>query len=457
MQIEKPKVGTPLKGWLIGLLAVAILAWGTRAYFFSHKDSLPQLPFLSQAPQVSTLPPLEIANFTGKPETYSKKDKKWLPLERGTTFEPGGRIRTDEKSEIELRAENQVMLRLKNNSELERKPILRRAKTESYRLYLIRGLILGATERKAEIEKWLEVSTPAIVAAIRGTVFAVSAEGPAKKSWVGVLRGTVEVSTPNKAENIAVHDLQKIETNPDGTLGKAIRISQNEWNEMKEAYELIQKSAAEEAEQMDLSQAAGGLFDNVFDHGTFFTPKVGYAWRNFEKNSEGKIILSVEYDVFPRGSFVGMYLKMRDMNLANYDALQLKVARVPETGYPEAFKIEIKSKGQVMRTFTPKTFKKEWQTMQFPFRATKDIPVSEITFVFSNEKSGEFTRGALRFSDIKLVPKPPAEKEPAKPAPALKPAPPAAAPASPAPAKNAVVQKSESKPAAASQPQPSKT
>ncbi len=409
MRIEKPVGNTPRRWWPLVLIAVGICAGAGFYYYSTHEEAFLDLPFLSPPQKITRLPPLEITNFTGRPETYSRKGKKWMPLERGTLFASGDRIRTDAQSEVDIRADNQATLRLKENSELERKPISRRAKADSYRLYLIRGLILGATERKAEIEEWLEVSTPAIVAAIRGTVFAVKADEPSKKSWIGVLRGTVEVQSTRKPDKVSVHDMEKAESNPDGTLVKPVRVSQTEWNEMKEAYELIEKNAAEEAGQLDLSLQAGGLFKNVFDHGTFFTPKVGYAWRTFEKNADGKVILSIEYDVFPRGAFVGMYMKIKDLNLMDYESLQMRVSRVPETGYPEAFKIEVKSKGQVVRAFTPKVFKKEWQTMRFPFRAAKDTPVSEIVFVFSNEKAGEFTRGALRFSDVQLLPKKPEE------------------------------------------------
>lgn len=405
MRIEKPSASSTLPRQIAGLILIAILAG---CFFwlyttFQDKNLREKAAVLNVQ---SSLPPLEVANFTGTPEVYSKKEKSWGPLKRGVLFAWGERIRTDADSEVDIRAADQVVLRLKANSEVERKAPTAQADIDRYQIHLVRGLILGATERKAEMERWLQVSTPAIVASIRGTVFAVSAEaGSANKSWVGVLRGSVEVTGQSKQDRVTVESLQRTETQADGTLSKPIRVSSEEWNRMKEAYELVEKSAMDEAEQLDLSREAGGLFTNVFDHGTFFTPKVGYAWRYFHKMEDGTIVLDVDYDVFPSGSFVGMYMKVRDVEIDNYDALQMKVKRNPGESHPEAFRIEVKSKGQTLRAFSPKLFKQEWQTMQFPLRADAKAPVSEITFVFSHAQVGENTRGSLRFSDIKLIPK----------------------------------------------------
>lgn len=411
MRIEKPAASPSSSRKSVIALVVAL---GLAGLFFwlyqtSQKSAAPK----EEAPVISfesVLPPLEIVNFTGKPEIFSAAEKNWLPLQRGVLFEWGQKIRTNAESEVDLRAADQVVLRLKSNSELERRSPADQDDADRYQIHLIRGLILGATEKKAETERWLQVSTPAVVASIRGTVFAVRAEeGDQNKSWVGVLRGVVDVNGTAANDQVTVKDLQRTETLIDGTLSQPQRVSRDEWDKMKEAYELIQKSAAQEAEQMDLSLEAGGLFTNVFDHGTFFTPKVGYAWRNFVKEENGKVYLEIEYDVFPRGSYVGMYMKVRDTDIANYEALQFKVHRISGTGYPDAFRIEVKSKGQILRAFTPKQFKKEWQTMQLPLRYEKSAPISEITFVFSHSQAGEHTRGALRFADIELIPKKSAE------------------------------------------------
>ncbi len=433
MRIEKPESSNSSpKKFPTFIIGIVIIVLGG-AYYLLQSGQVARLPFL-QAPVESNLPPVEIANFTGKPEYYSAETRRWSELERGAIFKTGDSIRTGKDVEVDLKIDNQAILRLKEFSELQRpaRPFWVKQPVR-YQLQLVRGLILASTEKQADHEKWLEISTPQVVASVRGTVFVVQSNPETKKSWVGVLRGQLEVRAKNESgKAVMVQDMHKTDLEGNGPLTAAVRISKDEWDGMKEAYELIQKSAAEEADQLDLSLQAGGLFKNVFDHGTFFTPKVGYCWRNFEKNEAGKVILNVEYDVFPRGSFVGMYMKVRDMKIQNYEALQFKVSQIPDEGYPEAFRIEIKSKGQTLRAFTPKLFRREWQTMRFPFRATKDQPVSEITFVFSNDKAGEFTHGTLRFSDVELIPAttPPAPSVDSKQAePAKAPADSAAAPA----------------------------
>ncbi len=405
MRIEKPTTSSPLSRNIAGFIILAMIA-GFFLWLYTVSNHKTATENTAVTNIESALPPLEIANFTGKPEVYSKTEKSWVLLKRGVLFAWGERIRTDADSEVDIRAADQVVMRLKPNSEVERKAPTSKTDVDRYQIHLVRGLILGATERKAEAEKWLQVSTPAVVASIRGTVFAVRAEeGDSSKSWVGVLRGTVDVVGQAKHDQVTVEALQRTETQADGTLSKPTRVSSEEWTRMKEAYELVETSAADEAAQLDLSHEAGGLFTNVFDHGTFFTPKVGYAWRHFHKIEDGTIVLDVDYDVFPSGSFVGMYIKVRDININDYDAVQMKVKRTPDQAHPEAFRIEVKSKGQTLRAFSPKFFKQEWQTMQFPLRSDAKAPISEITFVFSHAQVGENTRGSLRFSDIKLVPK----------------------------------------------------
>ncbi|MCB9799748.1 MAG: FecR domain-containing protein [Candidatus Omnitrophica bacterium] len=409
MEIQGPQNNSGSKKGIAVAGVILLLIAGIAYYLFSSGK-------LDEAVKpASDLAPLEVANFIGKPEFYSRKEKQWMPLKRGSAFEIGDKIRTDANSEVDLKVSDQISMRLKGGSEMEREGEGLFKKELMYKLHLMQGTVLGSTQKEAEENKILEISTPTIVAAVRGTIFVVRADSDTKESWVGVLRGHVEVSTTEAegAQTVNVGDMQSTTYKESAkVLEEPKRISREEWDNMKEAYELIEKSMDDEAEQLDLAKEAGGLFDYVIDHGTFFTPKVGYAWRKFVKNpASGKVTLEVEYDVFPRGSFVGMYIKARDLDAQKFDSLQFQVARVPETGFPDGFRIEIKSKRGVIRTFAPKVFKSEWQTMRFPFRINDPTLITEITFVFSHDQAGEFTRGALQFQDIRLIPR--AEEEPA--------------------------------------------
>ncbi|MBI4711554.1 MAG: hypothetical protein HY767_03725, partial [Candidatus Omnitrophica bacterium] len=176
----------------------------------------------------------------------------------------------------------------------------------------------------------------------------------------------------------------------------------------KETYELLAKSAAMEAEQINLSKLAGNFFDVVFDHGTFFTPKIGYAGREFFKDPDlGQVLLETEYDVFPAGSFCGVYIKTRDFDISKYAGLSFEIRRKGEEGVPESFFIELKSRGNVVRRFAPRNFEKDWKPIEFDFHANKSIVVNEVVFVFTNARVGEAKKGMLEFRNINLIPLPP--------------------------------------------------
>ena len=113
---------------------------------------------------------------------------------------------------------------------------------------------------------------------------------------------------------------------------------------MRETYEMNMKTAAQEARDLDLSKRAGNFFENVFDHGTFYTENVGYTVRDFfEDKASGDVYLEAEYDVFPANSFVGLYVLTRDLDAQNYGGLRFDVRQKPEEGYPDRFYLEIKS------------------------------------------------------------------------------------------------------------------
>ena len=162
-----------------------------------------------------------------------------------------------------------------------------------------------------------------------------------------------------------------------------------------------------EAEQIDLSKSAGSFFNVVFDHGSFYTPKVGYAGREFFKDPDsGQVFLETEYDVFPMGSFSGVYIKTRDFDISKYTGLSFEVRRKAEEGAPESFFIELKSKGNVVRRYAPRTFEKTWKLVEFDFHEKKPLVVNEVVFVFTNARVGEAKKGMLEFRNIELIPLP---------------------------------------------------
>jgi len=394
IQIEKPRAGFTRAGLLITML-ILVIGSAVIGYYTLLRDA-------------KTVEPLMVSNFIGQPEVYSREKRAWVPLNRGDMLNAKDKIRTGPNTEVDLRIPDQINFRLKENSELENKAPGIFDEDVAQRLELLKGKLLGSTQEGFEDQKGrFEIATPVLVASIRGTTFMISADPETLESWVGVLRGQVEV----RSKSIFIPGIVTVESlettmEEGGKLTAPQRISRLQWDQMKEAYELTQKSLDYEANQIDLSRQAGNLFqDYAFDHGTFYMPKVGFADREFFFDSEeNAVILKIDYDVFPESSFVGMYIKVRNMNLENFDGLEFYLRRESDKDYPAAFKIEIKEKGQVVRAFAPHTFKKQWKTVYFPFQVSSDTPVSEITFVFSNERVGEYKKGILEFRDFNLIP-----------------------------------------------------
>ena len=384
--------------------------WGTLLVLFLVLAGLAALPFfLFRAQAQVPLPSYEIQNFIGKVEIYSNKQRAWVPANRGTKVGARDKVRTGPGGEIDLRVPDQIRIRIKENSEAEVKAPRLFERTLRYRLHLLRGNLLGSTEKDFKGQK-LEISTPVLVAAVRGTSFQVSASPEKDESAVLVLQGTVNVRSLRTRKVVVVRALEKTEVKGSAPPSQPTRVTRDEWNRMKEAYELIQKSAAFEAHQMDLSREAGSLFQYVFDHGTFYTPNFGFSNREFIKDeTTGQVHLEVEYDVFPAGSFVGMYTKVRDLDIAKFKGFRFEVRGDPEEGYPESFKIEFKSKNALVRSFVPRDYREKWQTFEYPLRFNRSTPLAEITFVFANEKVGAHKKGKLLIRNVTLIPLPPEE------------------------------------------------
>lgn len=399
MEIEEPAT-KPRWGLVWGLLLVL--------------GGLAALPFLLSQYcklQPETLPAYQIQNFIGSVEVYASDKRAWVPARRGEVLKARDKVRTGPEGEIDLRVPDQISLRIKENSEVEVRAPGFFEKKVRYRLHLLRGSLVGSTEKSYE-EEQLEISTLVMVAAVRGTSFQIESNPDTQATTVRVLKGSIRVRSKS-GQSVLVQGLERTEVKGNAPPLAPVRVSRKEWDQLKEAYELTQKSAALEARQLDLSKQAGGLFQHVFDHGTFYTPKFGFADREFiQDEATGKVHLEVSYDVFPTGSFVGMYMKTRDLDLSKFKGLKLQARGNLQEGYPDSLRIELKSSSSVIRAFAPRDFKEGWQSFVFPFRVNKPTPISEVTLVFSNEKSRQYPKGKLYLRDVDFEPVPPGEAKP---------------------------------------------
>lgn len=396
MKIIKPEASKAKNrvGFLILLLGLAVMAGGI--YFY-----------IQNKPEAN--PPFQITNFIGSPQVYSQAQKAWVPAVRGQILPQGDRLKTAAGEDVELILPGKIKLRLKENSTLEDIGPEWFTEGTKYRLKLHAGVLLGKMEDGFISTEAFEVLTPISTAVIKEALFRIEYYPENQKVWAGVLQGEIEIRpTSLGGEEISLHNLERFEATKTEVLGEPTRISRDEWEQLKEVYELIQKTAEQEAAQLDLSKEAGSLFEYVFDHGTFFMPKVGFADREFVKDpSSGEVLFNIYYDVFPPGSYVGVYIKTRNFDISKFESLQFELRALPgEENYPDGFRMELKDKGQAVRVFAPKVFKQEWRTETLNFQASKAAPVQEITMVFSHEQVGESKKGALQIRNMQLIPKP---------------------------------------------------
>ncbi len=379
---EKPRWGM--------IAAVVILTAGAAVllFFILHRPQLPSA--------------LEVKSLKAGAEIYSPETKTWVPLRQGQVLQATDKIRTGPVSEVDLQIPDQLQLRLKENSEIEGQTPGFFDSQPTSRLKLPKGRILGSTEKQFQ-KRRLEITTPVLVAAVRGTQFQVESDPETKQSGVDVLRGVVEVKSLSTQKEVLVKGLEKTKFSHGEAPKTPTKISREDWDRLKEIYELTVKSAAFEAQQMDLSKKAGSLFGYVFDHGTFYTPDTGFADREFSLDPQtGEVTLQLRYDVFPANCFVGMYMKTRDLDFSKFKSLSFEARGDKEEGWPAEFRIEVKSKTGLVAAYTPKNLNTQWQPFRFPIRLSRTMPVTEIVFVVSNVKVGSDKKGSVYFRNVSL-------------------------------------------------------
>ena len=386
MLIEPPKKSN--KSFIVILV---LLALGAGAFFIFMGDS-------SSGPSSFI-----IQNFWGKTQIYSTS-KTWQTPERSKQLQIGDRLQTGTDGGLDIKFKG-TRIRVKENSEIR----IQAPKNERDRIQLKKGILLVSANTPLQISvpglfENVEMFSRLMISASRG-IFAVGAEPGKKLAWVRVLTGKVD-AMPGWGQPSVIKELQKAESTSSKAL-KTENLSQTEWKGMSEAYELISKSPTDEARQLDMSKKAGNLFEMVFDHGTFYDPKSGFCERDFIQDpATGEVYLEARYDVFPRQALVGIYMKTRNFDIFKFHTLKFDMRRVPETGYPEKFLLEVKYKGQIVRKYLAKMVRTEWTTVEFPLNFQKKTPVDELTLTFANDTVGALKKGAVHLKNLRIDPKP---------------------------------------------------
>lgn len=389
LRIEKPKQGKKKSGKLpIGLVGLLLL--GGAVYVFGIPVEPP--------------PPLEITNFAGTVEVRDKSGETHKP-DRGSLLLAGQTFFTGDSSEADLQLPGKVKVRVKANTQVVYGAGWFFEKKIPLRFLVRKGELFAATEKGLDGQV-VQLQTPDLAARSAGGYYYVRSDLDSKKSSIGLMRGVAEVKR-NQLWVTRWTDLHGLESVDGGEGVSEIaphKVSKDEWKQLSELYELAQKSAAVEAMQLDLSKQGGSLFDFVFDHGTFYTPKVGYCGREFYKDeNSGEVYLDVEYDVFPKGSFVGMYIKTRALDISQYSSLEFEMRRAPDEGFPQSIRIEMKDRSGIVRAFAAKLPKTDWEKVSFPLNVRNSTDLTEIAFVFLHERVGEDKKGTVQMRRINLV------------------------------------------------------
>lgn len=188
-----------------------------------------------------------LSYIKGDVEFYSKKLNTWSPAVAGIKLSPGDIIKTSQSGIAEFNLKNMYKVRIKEGSELiVVKPSLSIAKKASTQYMLLSGRVLTRIDKPFK-GRMFEITTPQSLNTALGTQFAVNVtKNTSEKpfTWLGVLEGSVKVESKYKKEGanniVLVSSGQKTVIAEGGTPLHPEALLENEWNDIKELYQLGQ-------------------------------------------------------------------------------------------------------------------------------------------------------------------------------------------------------------------------
>jgi hypothetical protein len=355
-------------------------------------------------PPLSEVDFLGIERFSGDVQIFSQKEDTWGKLTRAglreTRVGPGDSIRTGPDADIDLKVLDLIDLRLKPSSELE---ILREKKKGVTRLHLVRGSMLGRTGDRFSGNE-LIIETKESRARTHGASFLIRTE-PEAFPIVSVLDGSIEVTLKNSGSTAVVKALHVVPLALEaGTWAPPKHVTYQLWRALNEVRDLVFQTREEEKKQLNLRVLAGNFFEYVFDEGTFFSPNMGYAVRKYFKDQKtGETHLRIDYDVFPGNSFVGVYFKVRGLDLSKIKRFKFELKSASGQPVPKMFSLEVKRGRETARGFAVKPIEPEWRLYSFEMPASQTTLVDELVFVFQNSKIGPLsTKGSLYLRNLTI-------------------------------------------------------
>lgn len=352
----------------------------------------------------------EVINFTGAVEIYDHDARQWRRANRGDEIRTLDKIRTRANSEIDFTNSEQGLFRLGADSELHGNQafFLDMHPMADPGIHLKNGsLMIYALKRDASRD--LKIVAPFIqVKVLPGSLLfmEVDALSDEPKAWVGVLRGGADVYSKLllKQQTVRVNAHEQTEVQQGSPLSSPVRITRAQWQKLSKGFELVERTLTVEREPVQEFKAIGNLFEYVFDYGTFYTPNQGSMLLDFLRDDDGKMSgLVLDYDVFPPGSYVGVYLKSRSLDLSHFQNFELELRSDDFLGIPDAVNVEFKTHAGVIHEFPLGAFKDQWHKVSFPLNYPSMTDIVEIAIVFTNQTVGEHKSGSLEARNFKLI------------------------------------------------------
>ncbi len=189
---------------LLGLVALTLLIFGS-------------IETLRIAPKVAKVTEVKGEAVALIPPRLGRKEPITRSLTVGSLVLTGTVIRTGKDSSVTLQWVDEVEMRIGSETEMRVVRSSYDSATQAleglFRLNL--GTVFVNLKRKLPARSRLELETPAITAAVRGTAFEVSVE-PNGTTTLEVLKGAVAVRTTKKAQELTLTAGKRLVASPEG-------------------------------------------------------------------------------------------------------------------------------------------------------------------------------------------------------------------------------------------------
>ena len=140
-----------------------------------------------------------LVDFEGEVSIQKQDEEIWLPVEVDIPLEEGDRIKTGKDGHVEILMDDGSMVKLEENSEITIRELAADYQTKSITssLFLWFGRVLSNVTKFTNKTSRFQVSTPTLVAGVRGTEFIVETTD-SELTEVGVFDGEVAVGGLDK-------------------------------------------------------------------------------------------------------------------------------------------------------------------------------------------------------------------------------------------------------------------